>query len=139
MKNQSRKHDKNKNKAKKNKNMPSFLFQHRRNVLLVLRNLGRSLSFFFFLFFAYIYMFFAVSFVSFLFFLFQFSFARIFIKVLHTPGHSRGSITLLYRTSSSAMEGSPRDDEGIAFTGDHLALSGHTGALTGFPRQVAHS
>lgn len=27
----------------------------------------------------------------------------------------------------------PTHDEGIAFTGDHLAFSGRTGALTGFP------
>lgn len=45
-------------------------------------------------------------------------------QAVHTPGHSMGSITLLYSGG----------EEGVAFTGDHLALSGRTGALTGFPR-----
>ncbi|CAM9275954.1 unnamed protein product [Pylaiella littoralis] len=78
------------------------------------------------------------------------------LRAVHTPGHSRGSITLLYsnsrnknasnssnssNSSSSGNDDKPAapdegsgDDEGIAFTGDHLALSGYTGALTGFPR-----
>lgn len=55
-------------------------------------------------------------------------------QAVHTPGHSRGSITLLYANKPSAPGGSFGEDEGIAFTGDHLALSGRTGALTGFPR-----
>lgn len=54
------------------------------------------------------------------------------LRVLHTPGHSLGSITLLFNPSSTP-EGSFGEDEGIAFTGDHLAMSGRTGALTGFP------
>lgn len=60
-------------------------------------------------------------------------------QVVHTPGHSLGSITLLY--SSNNANGKPSapgrlsgEDEGVAFTGDHLGLSGRTGALTGFPR-----
>ncbi|CAM9465612.1 unnamed protein product [Ectocarpus sp. 6 AP-2014] len=61
------------------------------------------------------------------------------LRALHTPGHSRGSITLLYdgnnKSAHSAAEGGgSAQAEGIAFTGDHLALSGRTGALTGFPR-----
>ncbi|CAN0537624.1 unnamed protein product [Ectocarpus sp. 12 AP-2014] len=61
------------------------------------------------------------------------------LRALHTPGHSRGSITLLYdgnnKSAHSAQEGGDSAQaEGIAFTGDHLALSGRTGALTGFPR-----
>ncbi|CAN0447186.1 unnamed protein product [Scytosiphon promiscuus] len=63
------------------------------------------------------------------------------LKAIHTPGHSRGSITLLYDNNgginngrSAAQDGPSMHDEGIAFTGDHLALSGRTGALTGFPR-----
>ncbi|CAM9258685.1 unnamed protein product [Scytosiphon promiscuus] len=63
------------------------------------------------------------------------------LKAIHTPGHSRGSITLLYDNNgginngrSAAEDGLSIHSEGIAFTGDHLALSGRTGALTGFPR-----
>lgn len=87
---------------------------------------------------------------------------RYMLQAVHTPGHSRGSITLLYSNNSkndvddvnnvsssgggsnskindkhdrtSSPEEDSGEDEGIAFTGDHLALSGHTGALTGFPR-----
>ncbi|CAM9258564.1 unnamed protein product, partial [Hapterophycus canaliculatus] len=63
------------------------------------------------------------------------------LRAIHTPGHSRGSITLLYDNNggsnsgrSATQEEVAGQDEGIAFTGDHLALSGRTGALTGFPR-----
>eukprot|EP00904_Undaria_pinnatifida_P012486 jgi/Undpi1/8368/HiC_scaffold_25.g10836.m1 len=54
------------------------------------------------------------------------------LRVLHTPGHSLGSITLLFNPPLSKA-GSSTEVEGIAFTGDHLAMSGRTGALTGFP------
>jgi glyoxylase-like metal-dependent hydrolase (beta-lactamase superfamily II)/ferredoxin len=47
--------------------------------------------------------------------------------VLHTPGHSRGSITLLQRPQNG-------EGGGIIFTGDTLGRSGRTGELTGFPR-----
>eukprot|EP00903_Cladosiphon_okamuranus_P006661 g6503.t1 len=56
------------------------------------------------------------------------------LRAVHTPGHTRGCITLLYANKRSAQGGSSGEDEGVAFTGDHLALSGRTGALTGFPR-----
>ncbi|CAM9758179.1 unnamed protein product [Ascophyllum nodosum] len=55
------------------------------------------------------------------------------LRVLHTPGHSMGSITLLYRPSSSGNDGTEWDGA-VAFTGDHVGLSGRTGALTGFSR-----
>jgi len=44
--------------------------------------------------------------------------------VLHTPGHSRGSISLYYRPTEG----------GVLFTGDTLGWSGRTETLTGFPR-----
>ncbi|CAJ1383267.1 unnamed protein product [Effrenium voratum] len=49
------------------------------------------------------------------------------LSVIHTPGHSEGSITLL------AAEGFT-GGEGVAFTGDHLALNGRLGRLDGFAR-----
>lgn len=61
-----------------------------------------------------------------------FCFSRPGRQVLHTPGHSLGSITLLFNPPLSKA-GSSTEVEGIAFTGDHLAMSGRTGALTGFP------
>mmetsp|Transcript_22463 Transcript_22463/g.69583 ORF Transcript_22463/g.69583 Transcript_22463/m.69583 type:complete len:145 (+) Transcript_22463:464-898(+) len=47
------------------------------------------------------------------------------VKVVHTPGHSAGSITLI-------LSGSVTGGDGVAFTGDHLALSARLGRLDGF-------
>ena len=49
------------------------------------------------------------------------------LKVVYTPGHSAGSITLI-------AEGSRTGGDGVAFTGDHLALNGRLGRLDGFAR-----
>ncbi|CAK9095776.1 unnamed protein product [Durusdinium trenchii] len=49
------------------------------------------------------------------------------VKVLHTPGHSAGSITLI-------LDGRVTGGDGAAFTGDHLAMNGRLGRLDGFAR-----
>ena len=49
------------------------------------------------------------------------------LKVVYTPGHSSGSITLI-------ADGAQTGGDGVAFTGDHLALSGRLGRLDGFAR-----
>ncbi|CAE7203957.1 tam [Symbiodinium microadriaticum] len=49
------------------------------------------------------------------------------LKVVFTPGHSAGCITLI-------ADGSRTGGDGVAFTGDHLALSGRLGRLDGFAR-----
>lgn len=41
---------------------------------------------------------------------------------------------MLYSKKPSGPGGVSGGDEGVIFTGDHLAVSGRTGALTGFPR-----
>lgn len=46
------------------------------------------------------------------------------LTIIHTPGHTRGCITLIY---------TPEGGDGVAFTGDHLAAS-ESGKLTLFPR-----
>lgn len=46
--------------------------------------------------------------------------------ILHTPGHSPGSMTLWKKASS--------DEPGIIFTGDHYAYSTRTSRMSGFPR-----
>jgi glyoxylase-like metal-dependent hydrolase (beta-lactamase superfamily II) len=64
------------------------------------------------------------------------SFAKIFkdfdsdFMILHTPGHSPGSISLLYKFSDGSGDGG-----GTLFTGDTFAYTtrGH-GQMTGFPR-----
>lgn len=48
------------------------------------------------------------------------------VVVLHTPGHSPGSITLWKKPTN----GQP----GIIFTGDHYAYTTRTGRMSGFPR-----
>mmetsp|Transcript_2415 Transcript_2415/g.3569 ORF Transcript_2415/g.3569 Transcript_2415/m.3569 type:complete len:435 (-) Transcript_2415:11-1315(-) len=48
------------------------------------------------------------------------------VVILHTPGHSPGSITLLKKASSNVP--------GIIFTGDHYAYSTRTSRMSGFPR-----
>mmetsp|Transcript_29434 Transcript_29434/g.61856 ORF Transcript_29434/g.61856 Transcript_29434/m.61856 type:complete len:354 (+) Transcript_29434:314-1375(+) len=49
------------------------------------------------------------------------------IEVVHTPGHSRGSLSFL-------VDGRLSGGESVLFTGDHLALSGRLGRLDGFAR-----
>jgi glyoxylase-like metal-dependent hydrolase (beta-lactamase superfamily II) len=48
------------------------------------------------------------------------------VVILHTPGHSPGSITLWKKPE--------QDQPGIIFTGDHYAYSTRTGRMSGFPR-----
>lgn len=50
------------------------------------------------------------------------------ITAVHTPGHSYGSICFL---AAASIVGS---DEGVLFTGDHLAFAGSLGRLDGFAR-----
>eukprot|EP00434_Breviolum_minutum_P023233 symbB.v1.2.020491.t1/scaffold1730.1/size104407/4 len=49
------------------------------------------------------------------------------IKILLTPGHTSGSITLI-------LDGQRTGGDPVAFTGDSLALSGRLGRLDGFAR-----
>ena len=49
------------------------------------------------------------------------------LKVVYTPGHSAGSITLIADATRTG-------GDGVAFTGDHLALNGRLGRLDGFAR-----
>eukprot|EP01023_Acetabularia_acetabulum_P012973 TRINITY_DN16148_c0_g2_i2.p1 TRINITY_DN16148_c0_g2~~TRINITY_DN16148_c0_g2_i2.p1 ORF type:complete len:350 (+),score=58.04 TRINITY_DN16148_c0_g2_i2:147-1196(+) len=49
------------------------------------------------------------------------------LKIIHTPGHTQGSIVLYH------------DLERVLFTGDHLAMSGHLERLTIFPRYNFYS
>lgn len=49
-------------------------------------------------------------------------------KIVHTPGHTGGSLTIIVDTLGG---------ESVAFTGDHLAYSQSKGALTGF-KQYNH-
>jgi glyoxylase-like metal-dependent hydrolase (beta-lactamase superfamily II)/ferredoxin len=49
------------------------------------------------------------------------------VVILHSPGHSPGSITLWKKPTK---EGQP----GIIFTGDHYAYSTRTNRMSGFPR-----
>lgn len=53
------------------------------------------------------------------------------VVILHTPGHSPGSITL-WKKPSSNNKGN--ELPGVIFTGDHYALTSRTGRMTGFPR-----
>mmetsp|Transcript_33726 Transcript_33726/g.41347 ORF Transcript_33726/g.41347 Transcript_33726/m.41347 type:complete len:394 (+) Transcript_33726:26-1207(+) len=46
--------------------------------------------------------------------------------IIHTPGHSPGSICLLYRNR--------QNERGVLFTGDTLGYSNRIARLTGFPR-----
>lgn len=48
------------------------------------------------------------------------------VVVLHTPGHSPGSITLWKKPTA--------EEPGIIFTGDHYAYTSRTGRMSGFPR-----
>ncbi|CAB9524644.1 Lactamase_B [Seminavis robusta] len=48
------------------------------------------------------------------------------VVILHTPGHSPGSITLWKKPDN--------DQPGIIFTGDHYAFTTRTGRMSGFPR-----
>ena len=48
------------------------------------------------------------------------------VVILHTPGHSPGSITLFKK--------SDQQQPGIIFTGDHYAYTTRTGRMSGFPR-----
>ena len=49
--------------------------------------------------------------------------------ILHTPGHSPGSITLLFRGTNS-----DHDTKCVLFTGDTYGFSARENAMTGFPR-----
>jgi glyoxylase-like metal-dependent hydrolase (beta-lactamase superfamily II) len=46
------------------------------------------------------------------------------VEIIHTPGHTRGHLVLLYK-------GEGGEQGGACFTGDHLAF-GSTGGLTLF-------
>mmetsp|Transcript_20072 Transcript_20072/g.34148 ORF Transcript_20072/g.34148 Transcript_20072/m.34148 type:complete len:406 (+) Transcript_20072:28-1245(+) len=57
------------------------------------------------------------------------------LQILHTPGHTAGSISVLYQpspSSSSSSEAENHQPMPALFTGDHLAFSGRTRQLTGF-------
>jgi len=49
------------------------------------------------------------------------------VKIVYTPGHSQGSVSLI-------VDGEHTGGDGVAFTGDHLALSARLGRLDGFAR-----
>jgi len=48
------------------------------------------------------------------------------VVILHTPGHSPGSITLYKKPSA--------EEPGVIFTGDHYAFSTKSSRMSGFPR-----
>jgi glyoxylase-like metal-dependent hydrolase (beta-lactamase superfamily II) len=48
------------------------------------------------------------------------------VVIVHTPGHSPGSITLWKKPTG--------EEPGILFTGDHYAYTTRTGRMSGFPR-----
>lgn len=59
------------------------------------------------------------------------------VVLLHTPGHSPGSISILYRPGAHDVGTASNDtiiNGGVLFTGDTYAYRRSTDAMTGFPR-----
>jgi glyoxylase-like metal-dependent hydrolase (beta-lactamase superfamily II) len=54
------------------------------------------------------------------------------VVILHTPGHSPGSISILYRPKQS--EADHRSPMGVLFSGDTYSYRLSSDAMTGFPR-----
>jgi hypothetical protein len=58
------------------------------------------------------------------------------VQIIHTPGHTAGSVCILYRYNSHVDSEDPGYKattrfENVIFTGDHLSFSGITRKLTG--------
>jgi glyoxylase-like metal-dependent hydrolase (beta-lactamase superfamily II) len=59
------------------------------------------------------------------------------VVILHTPGHSPGSICILYRPTSTLATGDDHNDDspnGVLFSGDTYAYRLSSNVMTGFPR-----
>jgi len=56
------------------------------------------------------------------------------LRILHTPGHTAGSVCALYNPNGSGSAASGPLGEAALFSGDHLAYSAGRKALTGFRR-----
>ena len=58
------------------------------------------------------------------------------VVIYHTPGHSPGSISTLFRRKNDTIDGATDDDSGggVLFTGDTYAYRLFSGQMTGFPR-----